>query len=86
MYLLCCASCWFLLKRDIRSDGEPFTFSGMKIVPGLAIITILAILVGSSLSESQVGSDTRAGLRNAAIVLAIASVYYLIAGRLRRKS
>jgi APA family basic amino acid/polyamine antiporter len=86
MYLLCCASCWFLLKRDIRSDGKPFTFTGMKIVPALAIITILAILVGSSLSESQVGSDTRAGLRNAAIVLAIASVYYLLAGRLRRKS
>jgi len=86
MYLLCCASCWLLLKRDIRSDGKPLTFAGMKIVPALAIITILAILVGSSISGSQVGSDTRAGLRNAAIVLALASVYYFIAGRFRRKS
>src|SRR6266581_6323137 len=33
MYLLCCASCWFLVKRDIRSDGQPFNFPGMKIVP-----------------------------------------------------
>src|SRR5256885_3350521 len=86
MYFLCCAACWVLLKRDVRSDGKPLTFAGMKIVPALAIITILAILVGSSLSGSQVGSDTRAGLRNAAIVLALASVYYFIAGRFRRKS
>src|SRR5437867_7869001 len=23
MYLLCCAACWFLVQRDVRSDGEP---------------------------------------------------------------
>src|SRR3984893_4577251 len=26
MYLLCCAACWFLVQRDVRSDGEPFNF------------------------------------------------------------
>src|SRR5207237_4509618 len=33
MYLLCCAGCWFLVKRDIRSDGQPFNFPAIKIVP-----------------------------------------------------
>jgi amino acid transporter len=26
MYLLCCAACWVLVQRDVRSDGEPFNF------------------------------------------------------------
>jgi basic amino acid/polyamine antiporter, APA family len=86
MYLLCCASCWLLMQRDVRSDGEPFNFPGMKIVPALAVVVIIAILVQSSLSGTQVGSDTRAGLRNAAILLALASVVYLIRGQFRRKS
>src|SRR5438132_8568503 len=30
MYLLCCASCWFLVPRDVRSHGEPFNFAGIK--------------------------------------------------------
>src|SRR5262249_25350916 len=37
MYLLCCAACWVLVQRDVRSDGEPFNFPGMKVVPALAI-------------------------------------------------
>src|SRR5205085_1486685 len=86
MYLLCCAGCWFLMQRDVRADGEPLNFPGMKAVPALAIIVILTILVQSSLSQSQIGSDTRAGLLNAVIVLAIASVFYLVRMRLRRKS
>jgi len=86
MYLLCCAGCWFLMQRDVRADGEPLNFPGMKAVPALAIIVILTILVQSSLSQSQIGSDTRAGLLNAVIVLAIASVFYLVRMRLRGKS
>ncbi len=81
MYLLCCAACWFLVQRDQRSDGRPFNFPGMKIVPPLAILAIIWMLLQSSLSESGIGSDTRAGLRVAAIVLVIASVLYW-AGRL----
>jgi APA family basic amino acid/polyamine antiporter len=85
MYLLCCAACWFLVQRDVRADGPPFNFPGMKIVPALAIITIIWMLVQSSLSESSVGADTRAGLRVAAIVLVIASVLFW-AGRLLRSA
>jgi basic amino acid/polyamine antiporter, APA family len=76
MYLLCCSACWFLVQRDVRADGPPFNFPGMKIFPGLAIVTIIWMLVQSSLSESSVGADTRAGVRVAAIVLVVASVLY----------
>src|SRR5262252_6413128 len=45
MYLLCCAACWVLVHRGVGSDGEPFNFPGMKIVPALAILAIVWILV-----------------------------------------
>jgi APA family basic amino acid/polyamine antiporter len=85
MYLLCCAACWFLVQRDIRinTDGLGFNFSGMKIVPVLAIAAILWILGQSSLSESSIGSDTRAGLRLAAVALALASVLYFARRKFR---
>jgi hypothetical protein len=76
MYLLCCASCWFLLARGIRSDGEPFNFPGMKIVPALAIIAIIWILAHATLREFTV----------TAIVLAVASIFYFARVQLRRKS
>lgn len=41
MYLLCCAGVWALIRRDVRTDGSPFSFPGAKIVPALAIIAIL---------------------------------------------
>jgi basic amino acid/polyamine antiporter, APA family len=78
MYLLCCAACWFLVRRDVRSDGEPFNFPGMKIVPVLAILAIIWILGQAAFNESSVGNDTRAGLRLAALVLAIGSVLYFL--------
>ena len=86
MYLLCCAGCWVLLARNVRADGEPFTFPGMKILPALAIIAIVWILGQSSLSDSSIGNDTRTGLFRAAWVLLAASVWYLFYVRLRRKS
>ena len=86
LYLLCCAGCWVLVRRDVHSDGKPLNFPGMQIVPCLAILAIIWILAQSGLSDSQVGSDTRTGLRNAAIVVAVASIYYLVTTRLRRKS
>src|SRR5881409_1646110 len=76
MYLLCCAGCWFLVKRDIRSDGQPFNFPGMKIVPALAIAAIVWILSHATVREFAVNG----------ILLALASVVYLIRGQLRRKS
>ena len=80
MYLLCCAACWFLVQRDIRTNGgeRVFNFAGMKIVPALAIAVIIWILGQASFSESSIGNDTRAGLRLAVVVLAIASVLYFV--------
>src|SRR5207248_3226879 len=51
MYLLCCAACWFLVHRDVRADGLPFNFPGMKIVPALAIVTIIWILAHATARE-----------------------------------
>jgi hypothetical protein len=86
MYLLCCAGCWVLVQRDVRSGGAPFNFPGMKIVPALAIAAIVWILGQSALSDSTTGSATRAGLRAAVVVLAISSIFYLIRVQLRRKA
>jgi len=77
MYLLCCAACWALVQRDVRADGaQPFNFPGMNIVPALAIVAILWILVHASTREFVVTG----------VVLAVASVLYLVRGQVRRKS
>src|SRR5205823_5593463 len=60
MYFLCCAGCWFLVQRNIRSDGEPFNFPGMKIVPALAIIAIVWILSHATVREFAVTEIGRA--------------------------
>jgi APA family basic amino acid/polyamine antiporter len=74
MYFLCCAACWVLVGRDVRADGAPFTFPGMKVVPALAILTILWILVHATVREFAVTG----------IVLAIASVLYILRVSLKR--
>ena len=76
MYLLCCVGCWVLVHRNIRSDGEPFNFPGTNIVPALAIIAIIWILRHATLREFVVTG----------IVLAVASILYLMRVQLRRKS
>src|SRR5213592_1596431 len=76
MYLLCCAGCWVLVQRDVRSDGEPFNFPGMKVVPALAIVAIIWILTHATAREFVVTG----------IVLALASIVYLIRVQLRWKS
>jgi basic amino acid/polyamine antiporter, APA family len=73
MYLLCCAACWFLVQRDVRADGRPFNFPGMKIVPGLAIVTIIWILAHATAREFII----------TAIVLGVATAFYLIASTFR---
>lgn len=66
MYLLCCAACWFLVRRDVRTDGKPFNFPGMQIVPVVAIIAILWILAHATAREFGIN----------AVVLLVASVLY----------
>ena len=73
MYLLCCAACWFLVQRDVRADGQPFNFPGMKIIPALAIIAIVWILAHATVWEFEVN----------AIVLGVASLLYFIRVKLR---
>jgi APA family basic amino acid/polyamine antiporter len=77
MYLLCCAACWALVQRDVRADGaQPFNFPGMNIVPALAIVAILWILVHATAREFVVTG----------VVLAVASVLYLVRGQVGWKS
>src|SRR5881396_1556450 len=73
MYLLCCAACWFLVQRDVRTDGQPFNFPGMKIVPALAILAIIWILAHATLFEFAVNG----------LVLAIASILYFLREKFR---
>jgi APA family basic amino acid/polyamine antiporter len=74
MYLLCCAACWFLVQRDVRGDGQPFNFAGMKIVPALAIIAIIWILAHATAWEFEITG----------IVLAVASIAYFVLKSLQR--
>jgi len=74
MYLLCCAACWLLVQRDVRADGSPFTFPGVKIVPALAIAAILWILAHATLREFAVNGA----------VLVVASVLYFLRAKLRQ--
>src|SRR3989441_1355019 len=76
MYFLCCAACWILVQQDVRSDGEPFNFPGMKIVPALAIIAIIWILAHATPREFLVTG----------IVLVLASILYLARREFLRKS
>jgi basic amino acid/polyamine antiporter, APA family len=68
MYLLCCAACWILVQRDVRSDGEPFNFPGMRIVPALAILAIIWILTHGTAREFIVTG----------IVLVLSSLLYFV--------
>src|SRR5207247_10485062 len=77
MSLLCCAACWVLMRRDVRADGaRPFNFVGMKIVPALAILAILWILAHATAREFVVTG----------IVVALASIVYLVRVQLRPQS
>ena len=76
MYLLCCAACWILIQRDVRSDGDPFNFPGMRIMPALAILAIIWILTHATAREFIVTG----------IVLVLSSVLYFARREFRRKS
>src|ERR1041384_6057019 len=75
MYLLCCAACWVLVCRDVSSDGKPFNFPGMKIVPALAIVAIIWILAHATARAFLVTG----------IVLVLSSVLYFVRRSVARK-
>ena len=74
MYLLCCAACWFLVQRNVRADGVPFNFPGVKIVPAIAIIAIVWILAHATWWEFAIN----------AAVLVVASLLYWLRTSLRK--
>src|SRR4029453_17644120 len=77
MYLLCCASCWVLVYRDVRADGaQPFNFPGMQIVPSLAITPFFCIFRHATAREFLVTG----------IVLTLASIMYFVRFHVRQKS
>jgi APA family basic amino acid/polyamine antiporter len=71
LYLCCCAAALELMRRDVRSDGTPFTFPGAWVVPPIAIVIILWILAHATRKEFLITG----------IVLVIASVLFLFRGR-----
>jgi amino acid transporter len=76
LYLFCCAAAFQLIRRDIRSDGEPFSIPGQKIVPLLAVAIVLWILSHATLAEFGV----------AALVLVIASALFALRKAARRET
>ena len=75
MYLLCFAGVWLLIRRDVRTDGPPFNFLGVQIVPALAITAILWLfwLTQPWDKFAKIGA-----------ILAVASVLYFLRVSLRR--
>jgi hypothetical protein len=65
-----------LVQRDVRSDGKPFNFPGMKIVPALAIVAIFWILAHATIREFLVTG----------IVLVLSSLFYFARSGFRREA
>jgi APA family basic amino acid/polyamine antiporter len=86
LYLICCAASWELMRRDVRQDREPFSFTGASFVPIASIVAILWILIQSCLSREDVGEETRAGLYVTGVVAAIGSVVYGVQSFLVRRT
>ena len=68
LYFLCCGAALQLMRRDVRSDGRPFDFPGAWMVPCIAAVISLWILAQA----------TRQELAVTAVVLAVASVLFLV--------
>jgi APA family basic amino acid/polyamine antiporter len=69
MYLLCVLASYELQRRDVRGGGTPFAMPGGPLAPMLATAAILWLL--SHATGREVAIE--------AVVLGIASAYYLIA-------
>ena len=74
LYILCCAAAWELTRRDVRTDGAPFTFPGARLFPVGAIAVIIWILAHATSREFTV----------TAIVLIVASILYWLRTMLAR--
>jgi APA family basic amino acid/polyamine antiporter len=68
LYFLCCAAALELMRRDVRTDGTPFTFPGAWIVPVIALVMIVWILAHATSKEFFI----------TAACLVVASLIYLL--------
>ena len=66
LYLFCCSAAFELVRRNVVSDGKPFSIPGDKVIPFLAVAIVLWILWHATLPEFGV----------AALVLVVASAWY----------
>ena len=51
LYLICIAAAWELMRRNVRANGEPFTFPGERIVIALALVVVLWVLAHATPRE-----------------------------------
>jgi len=68
LYFLCCGAALELMRRNVRGDGRPFHFAGAWIIPCIGIGISLWILAQA----------TRQELGVTAVVLALASIIFLL--------
>ena len=71
LYLLCCAAAFVLIRRGVRTAGEPLTFPGALVIPIIASLVMIWILSHATAKEF--------GLT--AIFLALASLLYFFRRR-----
>jgi basic amino acid/polyamine antiporter, APA family len=76
LYLICCAAAWELMRRDVRTESNPFTFAGASFVPPLAILAIIWILAHATMREFVVNGA----------VFAVGSALYLVQLAIRRRT
>jgi amino acid transporter len=74
LYLFCCSAAFELVRRNVVSDGKPFSIPGDKVVPFLAVAIVLWILWHATLSEFAM----------AGVVLMVASLLYWLRRALQR--
>jgi basic amino acid/polyamine antiporter, APA family len=75
LYVLCSAAAWQLVRRDVRTDGEPFRFPGAQVFPFVAIALIAWMLSHATMKEVKV----------LGMVLAVGSTLYLIQKLVQRR-
>ncbi len=51
LYIICCAAAWELIRRDVRTEAEPFTFPGARVVPVISLAVIVWILAHATSRE-----------------------------------
>jgi basic amino acid/polyamine antiporter, APA family len=76
LYVICCAAAWELMRRDVRAESDPFTFTGASFVPPLAILAIIWILAHATIREFVVNGA----------VFAVGSALYLVQSAIRGRT